>query len=290
MKLNLKKMNRMIHLYLYRKGNGIVPTSASVYGSADMRFYAKRYKSLEAYFDIKRSEIIAIDKPEQRCNASNAGQSLSICVGSFIERNLNCSLKMFMSNSMHETCNISSMDFEDLKHLVEPITIAEEREIFEMTGCMPSCSRSKFKLTSTKFHDELDPTENDKGDRTFVATISLKMPHGEYELLEEYYLYRMESLIPDVGGYLGLLLGYSLLGMYHKAKKWLKDLKLMEFFKWLGLEVLERLRFLVSLPLAGTAQKGRGGIRVANKHFLPPHPVRYVPKNHFSNSLRRGPE
>ena len=38
----------------------------------------------------------------------------------------------------------------------------------------------------------------------------------------------------------------------------------------MGLEVLERLRFLVSLPLAGTAQKGRGGIRVANKHFIPP--------------------
>ena len=42
--------------------------------------------------------------------------------------------------------------------------------------------------------------------------------------------------------------------------------------KWMGLEVLERLRFLISLPLAGTALTEGGGIRVANKHFIP-YPV-----------------
>ena len=32
-------------------------------------------------------------------------------------------------------------------------------------------------------------------------------------------------------------------------------------YKWMGLEVLERLRFLASLPLAGTAQTEGGGMR-----------------------------
>ena len=39
----------------------------------------------------------------------------------------------------------------------------------------------------------------------------------------------------------------------------------------MGLEVLERLRFLASLPLAGTAQTEGGGIRVANNGIIP-HP------------------
>ena len=41
--------------------------------------------------------------------------------------------------------------------------------------------------------------------------------------------------------------------------------------KWMGLEVLERLRFLASVPLAGTAQTEGGGIRVANNRIIP-HP------------------
>ena len=34
-----------------------------------------------------------------------------------------------------------------------------------------------------------------------------------------------------------------------------------------GLEVIERLRFLVTLPHAGTSQMEGGGIRVAIPHF-----------------------
>ena len=41
--------------------------------------------------------------------------------------------------------------------------------------------------------------------------------------------------------------------------------------KWMRLEVLERLRFLASLPLAGTAQREGGGIRIANNRIIP-HP------------------
>ena len=40
------------------------------------------------------------------------------------------------------------------------------------------------------------------------------------------------------------------------------------YCKWMELEVLERLRFLASLPLAGTAQTERGGIRVANNRII----------------------
>ena len=42
----------------------------------------------------------------------------------------------------------------------------------------------------------------------------------------------------------------------------------------MGVEALERLRFLASLPLAGTAQREGGGIRVANNRVIP-HPFRW---------------
>ena len=56
-------------------------------------------------------------------------------------------------------------------------------------------------------------------------------------------------------------------------------------FKWMGLEVLERLRFLVSLPLAGTAQTEGGGIRVANHHFIS-HPFMWQTIQKCTSTLR----
>ena len=47
-----------------------------------------------------------------------------------------------------------------------------------------------------------------------VAKLSFVYPRGEYDLIEEYFIYNWGSFIADVGGYLGLLLGYSVLSMY----------------------------------------------------------------------------
>ena len=235
MKLNTSHLrpSNKIHVFLYKKENGIVPTHAGIYGSTDIRFYTKENFSLEAVIDIKRSEIKTLDKPSQRCEISTEESSVSKCVGRFIENNLNCSLRTLMSNTIQETCNLKKMGEQDVEHLlklVKRVNIYEEREIFEMTGCMPGCSRSKFDLRVTKLHEEIDNGME-------VATIRLKIPHGEYEFAQEYYLYGMDSFIPDVGGYLGLLLGYSLLSMYHifsqrllKTKKWLLNLKLMKSY------------------------------------------------------------
>ena len=226
LKLNtsLLRPSNKIHIFLYSKGNGIVPTHVGIYGSADIRFYTKENFSLEAYIDINRSEIKALDKPSERCEISNQDPSVSKCVGHFIENNLNCSLRILMSNSMRETCNLEKIGLQDLKHLeerVRRVTNQEEREIFEMTGCMPGCSKSKFEIRLTKLHEEIDNGME-------VATIRLKMPHGQYELAEEYYLYNIDVLIPDIGGYLGLILGCSLLSMYKMFTQWLFDCK-----KWL---------------------------------------------------------
>ena len=84
----------------------------------------------------------------------------------------------------------------------------DEREIFDITGCMPGCSKSKIELVPEYNNDMID-------DNKKVARLSFVYPRGEYDLVEEYYIYNLGSFIADVGGYLGLLLGSSLLSMYH---------------------------------------------------------------------------
>ena len=72
---------------------------------------------------------------------------------------------------------------------------------------MPGCSKSEIELVPEYKNDMID-------DNLKVVRLSLEYPRGEYDLVEEYYIYNWGSFIADVGGYLGLLLGYSLLSMY----------------------------------------------------------------------------
>ena len=225
LRLNSSLMRRPstpIRIYLYRKGRGIVPNAAGVF----KRLHTKANFSLDAAFNIKRSEIKALDKPSLRCDESEKrDQSFSKCVGRFLEKNLNCSFRTLMSDPNKEPCNAEKLNltqknirdaYNDTTHVFNRINMIERREIFEMTGCMPSCSKSIFELKPLN-----EQTHNGKEE----VRLRFTYPTGEYESKEEYYIYDAKSFVADIGGYLGLLLGYSLLSLYHMASERLLDFK-----------------------------------------------------------------
>ena len=84
-----------------------------------------------------------------------------------------------------------------------------EHDIFEATGCLPPCEWSEFRhnVKNERLLDKKDMSEG-----TFVKIgISTK---GRFQEMEEYLIYDFNSFTADVGGYLGLLLGQSLYGIY----------------------------------------------------------------------------
>ena len=84
-----------------------------------------------------------------------------------------------------------------------------EQSIARATKCLPSCKGSEFE---TKI---LPPVDSPSGDvfsgYFFYAT-------GKYVEKSYYYTYDWNSFVADVGGYMGLLLGHSLLSYYDVAK------------------------------------------------------------------------
>ena len=50
--------------------------------------------------------------------------------------------------------------------------------------------------------------------------------NGQYDEKEQYVIYDSDSLIADVGGYMGLLLGMSLQGLVEIIEKWWHKLSL----------------------------------------------------------------
>ena len=54
--------------------------------------------------------------------------------------------------------------------------------------------------------------------------LTLRITDKSYEERKQYIIYDTDSFIADVGGYMGLLLGYSIMSLYNEIESLLKRL------------------------------------------------------------------
>lgn len=80
-------------------------------------------------------------------------------------------------------------------------------DIVKATGCVPSCRLRKYeaKVTSTKIPPLGDAISNK------THNLYIQMPQPMVTFQSEKYFYDSSSFIADVGGFLGLLLGLSVM-------------------------------------------------------------------------------
>ena len=81
-------------------------------------------------------------------------------------------------------------------------------DIYDLYGCLPHCE-----------HDEIHVKRIGSPFFEYKAsnprfTLELQFEDGSYHTTEEYIIYDTDSFIADIGGYLGLLLGHSILSIY----------------------------------------------------------------------------
>ncbi len=126
---------------------------------------------------------------------------------------------------------------------------ANENELFNLTGCLSACEKFAFNFESVDVGRATGSRARQPGSE---VTLRFKFRDGNYEVKEQYVVYdenrrvlricllspnrninpkKFFSFIADVGGFLGLLLGHSLLSVYQttaeayvkvrgKAKAW----------------------------------------------------------------------
>ena len=82
------------------------------------------------------------------------------------------------------------------------------------TACLPQCERSKFRLRllTRAGNDDHVFDSFPKELRAFAAQFLYLNSRYTEEVF--YYTYDFESLVADFGGYMGLLLGHSVLTLY----------------------------------------------------------------------------
>ena len=133
---------------------------------------------------------------------------------------------------MYETCNNSSKNVE-FREIWSRLETMDEVEIYRDIRCMRKCQRMEWKAKTIyanqeKYENHENLEKQDKSDNQEKpdnqempenqdkSILSLKLFYntGLYHIKEQYYTYGLNSFVADFGGYLGLLLGHSILSAF----------------------------------------------------------------------------
>ena len=110
-----------------------------------------------------------------------------------------------------------------LANITRILEEADGNKIYEMTGCLSSCEKDQYSITAEPIIRE---DAHNSWTSPFACQVHFEfiMQESSYHLEEQYPLYDVASFLADIGGYMGLLLGSSLLGIYMSTEELLRKL------------------------------------------------------------------
>ena len=174
---------------------------------ASEKIYTKKFGKQILTQKLKTSKM--------NCNEDNSNKMMN-CVNNFYARKLGCMLPWIQGNGTKCT---GKEKFQEFKNLSARLTEANiEKELME-EGCLnPNCHQRAWTIDSTNMYDS-------KIENTSNSMIQLVFPHYTKVLVRnEIKLYTFSSFFADVGGFLGLLLGESLVSYVLLGTHWMKKI------------------------------------------------------------------
>ena len=203
-----------------------VPNSAGAFGSASrliaMRASTNNFQRKEdtAYIDIKKKHTKQVNRPSEPCTDETDNVKITACIAYFIQNQLGCTANFLGINgtmSIAKPLCQSSADLKKFASISAKLQFADESTIYDMTGCLSSCRKDKFEIKMTDKTEAIYPSTSYYGHVTLWLFIS--MHDTSYVQEEQYIIYDFNSFIADVGGYMGLLLGSSILSLYDEVER-----------------------------------------------------------------------
>lgn len=183
------------------------------------------YKKFSQVIYITKTHIKALDQPTQRCSQENVNVNTSLCLARFIENQLKCNTMILGSQYSKTTPCTTRSELFALANISRLLEHANENDIYKMTGCLSACEKDQYSLSA-------GPLEMKYGRGYEKCQVHLEfiILDSSYKEEEQYVIYEADSFIADVGGYMGLLLGSSLLSLYMAMETFMKKL-LCRLFK-----------------------------------------------------------
>ena len=203
-----------------------VPNSLKLYGSnSDEVSGTLTYKYYFKRVIMKSTHLKSLDQPSEPCASRLVNPDTSECIAKYIDKKLGCNPLILGSHLKNLTCNTSSQ-WEKAIKLTKKFQEANAKQIYAMTGCLSSCEKNQ--------HHKIEGSTTSKikkDGRGGDLHLSFRVMEGSYEEREQYLIYDMDSFIADVGGFMGLLLGCSVLSLYTEVEAMLGRIKSRSFKK-----------------------------------------------------------
>ena len=162
----------------------------------------------------------SLDQPAQRCKYGMPELNTSACIAQFIEEQMGCSVNILGSQySTRPKCSTKE-DMLSMANISKFIEEANGNDIYDMTGCLSPCEKDEYKLSA----DDVKKIPVYSSEEACELHLQFRMVDSSYKEEEQYILYEVDSFFADVGGYMGLLLGSSLLSLYMAMESFMKKL------------------------------------------------------------------
>ena len=213
-----------------------VPNSVKTFGSkehlfsmrASLEANTERYQA--AYLEVKKIRTKYLHKPTEPCTDDSQKHNTTACIAEFIEDKMGCSVNIQGIKSIKRAPCKSKAQFNEFIAISNELQHADSSYIYNLTRCLSSCEKDRFDVVLT---DQTEWTRDSKwakwGWNTFTLYIS--MHDSTYVEEKEYIIYDSDTFIADVGGYMGLLLGSSIIGLLDEVEGLLRRFKMLNLFK-----------------------------------------------------------
>ena len=190
-----------------------------MYGQEIISVQTSMVSGTWSQYTIEPLEVNHINQEKEPC-ISDANKITNIweCLTQHMYSRLNCTLPWDEKAKNENNHLCSSPDEYDLFQVLAIESMNKNSEYIEkIAKCIPGCKRTEY---SAKL------MYSATGDSSLAGKWELMIYFGrdKFPVKEQFYIYGTANLIADFGGYLGLLLGYSLLGFYDN---------LVDFFEYL---------------------------------------------------------
>lgn len=162
---------------------------------------------------ITKTHIKALDQPSRPCTSQTTNPDTTTCIAKFIEGQIGCSPDIDGSQYPEGIPCDTKSHLQALANITRVFQNADESEIYKMTGCLSACEKDQYSLNA----DQWEKVYQGFGSQCEYR-IRFKIMDRTYEEQEHYVIYDTDSFFADVGGFMGLLLGSSLLSLYNEME------------------------------------------------------------------------
>ena len=173
-------------------------------------------KPKKAYWKRFGKQVVTknLKTSKTNCHEDNSNNMMK-CINNFYAKKLGCALPWVQERGAKCTGKEKFEEFKNLSAKLKGDSI--EMELME-AGCpIPNCHKRAWTIDSTEKFD------NEKGGDS--SEIELTFPHYTTVLVRnEIKLYTISSFFADIGGFVGLLLGESLVSYVLLGTHWMTKL------------------------------------------------------------------